>query len=251
MKTSTSIRLLLAILVLAMGTIDSRGLTPGPTIIRECPHCKKPLQQITIGSGNNFGAKWWTDGRMVAHGMPIWPGLGKCPLCGTAFWIKDAKILGEIGWTTVNTSPDDKARWSKAPAVADPGEADLLAAASAPGVTKEREREARRWAWWKANDAVRQKAVRTITWNDAQRKNLERLSTLVDVDEECNVILQAEIARELGQFEVCSKLLAGPFKDTGCGRNAAFIRALARKSNSMVAEYPPPQQPPPPMKKKK
>lgn len=251
MKTPTSIRLLLAILMLAMGTIDSRGLTPGPTIIRECPHCKKPLQQITIGSGNNFGAKWWTDGRMVAHGMPFWPGLGKCPLCGTAFWIDDARQLGLLSWQVPSAPAEAVAQWTKAPVVGVPSEADLLAAASAPGITKEREREARMWAWWNANDAVRQRVVRTITWNDAQRKNLERLSTLVDVDNECNVILQSEIARELGQFEACLKILKQPFKDKNCQRDAGFIRKLAQAKKTLVTLYPESTETPPNNKARK
>jgi hypothetical protein len=38
------------------------ALTPGPTIIRQCPGCKQGSREFIIRSGNTAGAKWWTDG---------------------------------------------------------------------------------------------------------------------------------------------------------------------------------------------
>ena len=59
-----------------------------------------------------------------------------------------------------------------------------------------------------ANDAVREGPDRSLTWSGARREKLGKLSALINEQEECESNLKAEIARELGQFATCAKLLA-------------------------------------------
>lgn len=222
------LRTMLLALALLAGVSPSLALTPGPTIIRQCPGCKKGLSEITIGSGNTFGAKWWTDGKLDAPGLPLLPELVKCPHCRWLFWRADAKKLAELSWG------QDEAKWAKAQSVLNPGEDDYLAAARVKGVSRPHQLYARKRAWWLANDAVRERPDRSLTWSGTRRENLEKLAALINEREECEIILKAEIARELGQFETCAKLLARSFKEKGCESYAAFVRGLALAKKSKV-----------------
>lgn len=219
-------------LTLWSGVFPARALTPGPTIIRQCPGCKKGLRELTIGSGNLFGAKWWTDGKLDAPMLPMLPELVKCPHCRWLFWIADAKKLAELSWGQA------EAKWAQAQSVLNPEEDDYLAAAKAKGASRKHQLYARKRAWWLANDAIRERPDRSLTWDGARRENLEKLSALLNAPEEGDLILQAEIARELGQFETCAKLLTRSFQDKDCGRYAAFVRELALAKKSQVARRP-------------
>ncbi len=218
----------LCVLILLAGVTAVPALTPGPMIIRQCPDCKKAVREFTIGSGNLFGAKWWTDGKVDAPMLPTLPELVKCPYCQKLFWIADAKKLaeGRLG--------SDGGKWAKAESALDPVEADYLAAVKAKGISRAHELYARKRAWWLANDAVREHPKRAMAWSGPRRDNLEKLSALINEPEECEIILKAEIARELGQFETCAKLLTGSFKEKDCTSYAAFVRGLAREKKSKV-----------------
>ncbi len=223
MKTLQTVLIALALLA---GVAPSPALTPGPTIIRQCPGCKKGLRELTIGSGNSFGAKWWTDGKRDAPMLPMLPELVKCPDCRWLFWMADAKKLAELQF--------DEGKWANAKSPVDPVEDDYLAAAKAKGVSRTHQLYARKRAWWLANDAVRERPDRSLTWSGTRRENLEKLSALINEQQECDIILKAEIARELGQFETCTKLLARTFKEKDCESYAAFVRGLALAKKSKV-----------------
>jgi uncharacterized Zn finger protein len=57
-------------------------MIPGPTVIYECSSCGKHIEQQTIVSGNTFGARFWTDGKVDAPMLPDEPWLVKCQHCG-------------------------------------------------------------------------------------------------------------------------------------------------------------------------
>jgi LysM domain. len=238
MKTVLNIsRTALCLLVLAAFATTAHALTPGPTIIRECPGCKKPLREFTIGSGNTIGAKWWTDGKVDAPMLRMGPALVKCPHCQTLFWIADAKKLAELSWSDDEAT---RAKWDKATDYLYPVEKDYLTAAQVAGVSREHELLDRKQAWWLANDESRGRAGRSIIWSSARQENLQKLSALLDEKIEHEVILKAEIARELGQFGVCSNLLAAfDGKECECESYATFVRKLAGERKSAVELLPP------------
>jgi len=227
------LRTALFVLALLSGVSTATALTPGPTIIRQCPGCKKGVREFTIRSGNMLGAKWWTDGKVAAPMLPTLPELVKCPYCQKLFWIADAKKLaeGRLG--------SDGGKWAKAESALDPVEADYLAAARAKRVSRPHQLYARKRAWWLANDPVRERPKQVLAWSGARRENLEKLSALINEQEECEIILKAEIARELGQFETCATLLTRSFKEKDCASYAVFVRGLALAKKSKVELQPP------------
>lgn len=223
---------LLLSLVAGLSAFRASATTPGPTLVHECPHCTNQITQFTIGSGNTFGAKWWTDGKMEAPMLPFTPALVKCPHCTKALWLEDAKVLGQFySFETTNA-------WPRARDVIKPNEQDYLAAAKAPGLAREREVYARKQAWWLANDPQRKQGSASRTWSDAQAENLDRLFVLLRESDECELQLKAEIARERSQFEQCLKLLGRQFSDTNLVESAALLRRLAVEKNSRVQVLP-------------
>lgn len=208
------------------------ALTPGPSIVRQCPGCTNALHQTTIGSGNLFGAKFWTDGRVQAPGFPDLPRLVKCPHCRHRFWLEDARKLGTVSW--VETKPE----WRNLQSPLDPAEEDYLAAADTPKLAREREIYARQHAWWLANDPVRMNSRKAANWTASRRRNLERLAALFSEKDDCERVWKAEIHRELGEFERCQALLRPPV-GTNFSDTAALVRQLAELRRSDVQPIPP------------
>ena len=56
-------------------------MKPGPDKVIECPKCKALARVFTLVSGNTFGARRWTDGRMIAPMLPRPPVIAKCGDC--------------------------------------------------------------------------------------------------------------------------------------------------------------------------
>lgn len=79
--------------VLGLAFVAS-AMMPGLDIILECPGCEKPVSQMTLLSGNTFGARYWTDRKIEAPMMLDIPWLVKCPECAFLFWADEAEELG-------------------------------------------------------------------------------------------------------------------------------------------------------------
>jgi len=104
-------------------------MLPGPTLILACPKCSAPHRSGTLESGNTFGAKVWSDGKMIAPMMPEEPAFTKCSACGTFCWVSDMPQIGSY-------SP-----WSNSPQ-----REPLSFNVSIDDIWDEEELVARRWA---------------------------------------------------------------------------------------------------------
>lgn len=221
-----------AVLLVLFATSSSVfALTPGPTIIRQCPSCTNALRQFTIGSGNTVGAKYWTDGFMRAPMLPLLPNLVKCPHCKGLLWLDEAKELARI------KIGDKGEQWKNAKELLDPEEADYLEAAQAAKVSRTHELEARRRAWWLANDPAREAPSKKIAWTGARRQNLVRLSALLDDRKDDELVWKAEIARELGEFDRCLELLRRPV-GKNWAETAKLVARLATEKQTQVERLP-------------
>ena len=164
--------------------------------------------------------------------LPLMPLLVKCAECKKLVWFEDAKELGRI---TFFGDPDSEKRWEKARNPLDAVESDYLAAADASGLARKREIHARQRAWWLANDPARATNGPPTEWTQARRKNLARLAALLDERKDHELHQKAEIARELGQFEECLKLLEKPVGKE-CADTAKQLIVLAHDKKSRVEE---------------
>ena len=207
-------------------------MTPGTTIIRKCLACGKYIAQHTIGSGNTFGARFWTDGKRDASMLPDQPWLVKCPNCSTLVWIDEQKQVAEIEpWGARGEATDifKEARPASAPTLTE-FTAFLSAGVEAGG----KERYVRLRTWWAGNDARRDgNHVKPLT--DVETANLRVFLALLDEKEDNDRLLKAEALRELGMFEDAEALLATRFEE-GLMQAVGIIRSLNQNRSAAVAE---------------
>jgi hypothetical protein len=207
------------------------AFTPGPEYVRRCPHCSGFFSHWTIGSGNSFDAVFWTDGKMWAPHFPERPWLVKCPTCHAFLWIDEPEIVAEIS----RGQPDERWKTVKQPEALN--ESDLLSIADTLGSWPEKEKYARRQAWWLRNDPIRNGLLDTVGWTDERRTNVLRLRELLDDKNPLELVLKAEIDRELGDFEGCLQRLRGSTRDVDV-RRVLHIRSLAKRKNALVSRIP-------------
>jgi hypothetical protein len=191
-------------------------------IVRECPHCRAHVVQEATVSGNTIGAVVYTDGKRDARMLPDHPWLAKCPACGGLFWVDEAAEV-DSGFEAANGKPR----------VEKPTEPELLGFVSAEALPREKDRYVRHRAWWTANDAWRRAQGAAPSFSEAQLKNLEALSGMMDETKDVERMFKAEIARELGRFDACRQLLSQPFEGN-LQKFADFIRRLADEGDRGV-----------------
>lgn len=210
------------------------GVTPRPNLIKKCPACGALLRIATLGSGNTFGARYWTDGKMHAPMLPGFAWLRVCPADRMLFWVNEVEQLGEQPVWGAPVRPE----WENRDEACDPKRADFkralqegLAAANA-----DKERYLRIQLWWAANDPLRKKKrTQAEAWKPADFDNLRALEPLLSDERVETCVMRAEVLRELGRFdEAMAALPAEAPSELNSAVDA--IRRLAQARNRDVAE---------------
>lgn len=207
-------------------------MTPGPTVIRKCSACGNLIAEHTIGSGNTFGARFWTDGKRDAPMLPDAPWLVKCAHCGAHIWIDEQEQIGEIEpWGQTGTN-DAKFKDVRPPAT--PSLQDYLTTLAKGVLPREKEKYLRLRAWWAGNDGRREKD-RAGTMLDEELTNLRSFVQLLDDADENDRIMKAEAMRELGRFAEAEALLAKSFSEE-LTQAAAIVSDFTRQKIQNVRE---------------
>jgi hypothetical protein len=174
-------------------------------------------QYDTINTGNTFGATYYTDGRLVAPMLPEVPEVVLCQGCAGAFWLSQAEEVGAYERYGFGAERPDPA-WAAAGWLAEPDEGgyfkwlDRLLASS-----PQRKRELRLFAWWRGNDHHREERPGEESDRTdhvaAREANMRALLPLLSSGEPTDVLMQAEILRELGEFDQALAVLSAPLPD--------------------------------------
>ena len=196
-------------------------------IIRECPHCKAHVVQEETVSGNTIGATYWTDGKREAKMLPDHPALVKCPACQGLFWVDEA-VEVDTGFDVAKGKQQ----------VLAPSGKEMLDFLSGPALPRDKELYVRVSAWRSANDAWCRAPNATPAFSKDQVKNFKALSDMLDEKEPNQRILKAEIARELGEYDKCLRLLSQDF-DERYGYAVGFIKKLAGEKVRAVKPFDP------------
>jgi hypothetical protein len=208
-------------------------MLPGPMLIKQCAACAQPFVE-TINSGNPFGTKFWTDGRMEAPMFPDLHWLIKCPHCQALLWIDQQQTLGDMHWGEFN-GPKNVRSYIR-PAVEDylaalePDSLDLKSDSLKP----EKERYLRLWAWWSGNNP-RRKSASPQPLFEWEAENLWGLAALLDEADDNDRLMKAEILRELGKFAESRALLNKPFSPH-YAQSIAIIKDYVERGDSLVKE---------------
>ena len=143
------------------------------------------------------------------------------------FWVDEA-VEVDTGFDAAKGKPQ----------VLAPSEKEMLDFLAGPALPKNKELYLRQHAWWAANDAWRWLPNPTPAFSKGQVQNLNALSEMLDETEPNQRILKAEIARELGNFDECLRLLSYQF-DKGYDCAVGFIKKLAEEKVRAVKPFEP------------
>ena len=215
-------------------------MTPGPTLVIKCPHCGALALQPTCGSGNTFGARYWTDGKMDAPMLPEEPEITRCGPCAGYYWVRTAKKVGEFD-PSEDTSQVPR-EWLDAELVRDLAESEFLQAIELGVMLKANDEVyLRMHAWWAGNDRWRDLEAddalpANTTTPEAHRANMDKLMALLGARGPQQRLMKAELARELGQFDECLRLIKTAPPDYAIA--ASLIREMAQAGSTQVAEIP-------------
>ena len=182
-------------------------MIPGPTTIISCPHCGQYVKRKSLISGNTFGPKLWSDGKRIAPMLPEFPSLVLCKKCNHFYWIKDAKEVEKVNEFVLIEADDqpENEKWKNINYVEFPTFHQYIKALE----TISEERFLRMNMWWSFNDYIRIGHENKIT-PDMQKLNTENLILLLTLLNEANendLLMKAEVLRNLGRFEESRHLL--------------------------------------------
>ena len=190
-------------------------MLPGPTYIKECPHCQGKFIEPSMASGNTFGAKFWPDGKMDAPMMPSYPAYVGCPHCPESFWLEDTKEVGSISWgeeieiTDLGSKPVQQKNHVR---YKNPTEEIYIQGLREANLSQEKEIYLRSKLMQIYNDVNRDQKVQkpAIT---PQVENWNRLLEILDPNDTQEKLLKVEIYREMGNFEEAKKAFTGEFDE--------------------------------------
>lgn len=204
-------------------------MLPGPTLIKKCTACCKPIKEYTIAFGNTGGATHWTDGKLEAPMLPDQPWLVMCPHCHTALWLDELEELGEIQYWGPTSEQFADAREFEQPVLND------YFALLMNGVTnQEKARYVRRRTWWAGNDLRRGKDEE-VPMSSLEKANLTAYVCMLDESDEEELVLKAEGLRELSRFDEALSLL-WKVGDQSIQKAVKIIKQLAVERDQYVRE---------------
>lgn len=190
-------------------------------------------------SGNNLGARYWSDGKCDAPMLPDYPAVARCPHCRSIFWVEDTIVLGEEGCYSRPPADQLEALWSGARGL-DHLDGEGYEEAIACNSDRERERFLRVRYWHCVNDQYRD----TLAIEDSKasmtpqhQANLNALLSLLGEEDPSERIMKAEVFRELGRYREALWLLSDVPEEVSWA--ASRIAAMAAAGISQVFELRP------------
>ena len=180
-------------------------MLPGPTLVLRCPSCGGRFLRETLMSGNNFGARLWSDGYTEAPMLPSLPPFVTAPCCSKVVRLDDAEELEELPGPLLPVDLDPSLDYLQGPTVQ-----ELVAAL--PGLPEADEHRGLllEQLWHCANDPRRDAPPGPV--GDLPSAILPALTELLDfydTDVPSNRLGRAELLRELGRFDEALEILDG------------------------------------------
>ena len=240
MSTILSNKIFLTLMLVMRTSFITFASILGPDYIYQCPKCENLLKKGSILSGNTYSSFLYSDGKIIAPMLPLFPNLTKCEKCDTILWLSDMKEIGRCGVMSGECTHE----WENASRVKFLYIKDLCRFLELDAVKNdiEKEKVVRQMIWWIFNDRERKdnfilgQAIDGNMWKSDTKdinqqiitielkdlvneifmqefdetlweQNCQRLLELFDMKDVDQKILTAEIYRNLGEFDMCLKLI--------------------------------------------
>ena len=197
-------------------------MLPGPDIYKHCSSCHQLIIEETLMSGNTFGAIYWSDGKREAPMLPQTPWLITCPHCKALLWIDALE-------KQINISSSEK---KKALHYTTPSFNDYLSLLPLKKPSLRKETYLRVQAWWTSNDKRRDKP---LLMTPIEQQNALALAELLDESDTNNVLMKAEIFREVEDFETAMTLLER-IQDSAYEKPVMFLKRHVEERNPFVKQ---------------
>ncbi len=180
-------------------------MIPAPDSVYQCPKCDNLLKNRNLLSGNTFGARIFSDSKRIAPMLPEYPNLTKCRKCNTIFWLCKLQEIGTLDW-----SNEQNPNWENADS-ADFLTIDDYLNAIETGLAENVDEEVliRMLIWWAFNDRLRngKEIFRNESDEIRWKENCLALMALLDLKNDSQKIMLAELNRNLGDFEKCISII--------------------------------------------
>lgn len=208
-------------------------MLPGCTIIRKCSACAGPIEEQTIESGNTIGAKHWTDGKLEAPMLPDMFWLVICPHCHAPLWLDEIEEIETLEIFEL-WSESLESRYPNISIYKSPSVHDYFAILARHVASPKKTRYLRLRAWRAGNDA-RRNNKNEVKISVYEKSNLIALAGILDETNDNDLLMKAEVMRELSRFADAKALLA---KVSESGHSQAFkiIKGLTEKHDPYVRE---------------
>ena len=219
-------------------------MLPGPTYVYECSQCHGLFSRRSISSGNTLRARFRSDGRMDAPMLPTTPLLSACPHCKKpVFWPKTKELAMYETYTRryfSNLEADPKqleferqqfeleTHYKDAPEYKEVTATQMAEFLNGLEFSEKHEPTLRMQFWWVSNDE-RMASGRQVL-NPDEHENLKKLLRLIGQGSEAMMLLNAEIYRELGEFEPAKRCLDFDFQENQAARAEQLMRAIEEES---------------------
>lgn len=177
-------------------------MTQGPNKILRIPISGALVKITTLGSVNNTGVRFWTDGRIIAPYFPLTPWLRRHPTSGELFWTDECEEIGEEESWKPKDSTFAEVPFAEEPTLDDYRRALATGVAS----STEKEKYVRIRFWWAANDPVRRNVISEPQDEDFC-DNLFKLSALLDIANPHERFMALEAHREMQNFVMVHRYL--------------------------------------------
>lgn len=174
--------------------------------VKGCPHCKSRQHVDFCRSCNTINAKFYTDGFVYGPMYDETCFLLVCSECHEYFWLEEG-----LDETSLDSTSEGAVFTGYAEGVRGSGYEEALR--RAPWRNDAQERYVRIRAWWASNDPYREQTVQEFRLSLEQEENLRRLVQLLDGSEPEDLLMKAELYRELGLFKDCFEQLTAKFED--------------------------------------
>ena len=229
-------------------------MMPGPIEFVKCPSCEAIQRRQALTNENMIGAIHYSDGECKAPLMPEYPDFVKCPACGVLFKIIAAaivktKIAGQDSHTKTATE-DSNDPFVKYLTV------DEYIQAINNGLYNTGKKGSTEWK----DDLL---SLRIFLWRDLNHRaqgnngstlvvtgmkdasaeikkiydnNCRQLLFLLNEDSDINRIMQAEIHRNLGEFDNCKSSLDKIKQPEKYKRYISTISVACEAKNTLTVE---------------
>ena len=231
-------------------------MLPGPTETIQCPSCETLQQRQAPTSENMIGATRYSDGECITPLLPEYSDYVKCPVCGVLFKITVAAITKTmVAWQDSSTKAiveDSGCPFVKFLTV------DEYILAINNGLHNTGKKGSKEWKedllslrmflWRKLNHRIQKsnntgKTIKGMEDADANTKNIydkncRQILFLLKEDSDVTRIMQAEIHRNLGEFDKCKNLLDKIKQPGKYKRYISAISAACEAKKTFTVEVP-------------